>query len=120
METALYSTLTYYAASRTADFVVDGIEEYTSMTIVSGCSEAIKEAIVLELKRGITVYKGERGFLPGAFDKSEPVDIISTVVTRLEVPAVRNTVNRIDPNAFIVTSSAREAMGGVLRRRVHR
>jgi uncharacterized membrane-anchored protein YitT (DUF2179 family) len=58
--------------------------------------------------------------LPGAFDKSEPVDIISTVVTRLEVPAVRNTVNRIDPNAFIVTSSAREAMGGVLRRRVHR
>lgn len=120
IETALYSTLTYYAASRTADFVVNGIEEYTSMTIVSGQSEAIKEAIVLELKRGITVYKGERGFLPGAFDKSEPVDIISTVVTRLEVPTVRNTVNRIDPNAFIVTSSAREAMGGILRRRAHR
>lgn len=62
LETALYSTLTYYAASRTANFVVDGVEEYTSMTIVSAESEAIKELIVLELKRGITVYKGERGF----------------------------------------------------------
>ena len=118
-ETALYSTLTYYSASRMADFVVDGVEEYTSMTIVSGKSEEIKEVIALELKRGITVYKGERGFLPGAFDQSQPVDIISTVVTRLEVPALRNAVHAIDPKAFIVTTSAREAMGGVLRRRVH-
>lgn len=118
LETALYSTLTYYAASRTTNFVVDGLEEYTSVTIVSGHSDAIKRALVMDLGRGITVYKGERGFLPGSFEHSQPVDIISTVVTRLEVRRLRNRVHAIDPHAFLVTASAKEAAGGVLSRRV--
>lgn len=118
LETALYSTLTYYAASRTTNFVVDGLEEYTSLTIVSEHSEAIKRAIVMDLGRGITVYKGERGFLPASFETSEPVDILSTVITRLEVPRLRNRVHLIDPKAFIVTASAKEAAGGVLSRRL--
>ena len=117
LATALYSTLTYFAASRTADFVVDGVEQYTSVTIVSAHAEAIKRLIVLELRRGITVYKGERGFLPDNFETSAPVDIVTTVVTRLEVPRLRRAVHAIDPRAFVVTSFAREAAGGVLRRR---
>ncbi len=117
LESALYSTLTYYAASRTTNYVVEGLEEYTSVTIVSGESDAIKRALVMELGRGITVYKGERGFLPGSFHVSRPVDIISTVVTRLEVRRLSNLVHRIDPKAFVVTAAAKEAVGGVLRRR---
>ena len=117
LESALYSTLTYYAASRTTNYVVEGLEEYTSVTIVSGESDAIKRALVMELGRGITVYKGERGFLPGSFDVSRPVDIVSTVVTRLEVRRLSNLVHRIDPKAFVVTAAAKEAVGGVLRRR---
>ena len=119
LQTALYSTLTYYAASRLANFVVDGVEEYTNVVIVSSQSEAIKHMIVKELQRGITVYKGERGFLPGAFHHSQPVDIVSTIVTRLEIPRLRNRVHAIDPHAFIVTSIVREAVGGILRRRSH-
>ncbi len=117
VETALYSTLTYFAASRSANFVVDGIEQFTEVTIVSAQAEAIKEVIVLELGRGITVYKGERGFLPGDFASSTLVDIVKTVVTRLEVPRLRNAVYAIDPKAFVVTTNAREALGGVLSRR---
>lgn len=120
LETALYSTLTYFAASRTANFVVDGVEQYTDVTIVSGEADAIKRMIVLELRRGITVYKGERGFLPDDFETSVPVDIINTVVTRLDIPRLRSAVHAIDPAAFIVTSNAREALGGVLSRRAHR
>ena len=116
-ESALYSTLTYYAASRTTNYVVEGLEEYTSVTIVSGESDAIKRALVMELGRGITVYKGERGFLPGSFHVSRPVDIISTVVTRLEVRRLSNMVHGIDPKAFVVTAAAKAAVGGVLRRR---
>src|SRR6202012_3303957 len=63
LPTALYSNLTYYAASRTLNFVIEGVEEYTGVTIISGESEIIKEKLVMELNRGITVYKGERGYL---------------------------------------------------------
>jgi len=117
LPTALYSILTYYTASRTINFVIEGLEEYTGVTIISGQSEAIKKELVMTLGRGITVYKGERGFLKESFEVSHPVDIIYTVVTRLEVRRLRNIVHNIDPRAFIFTGIIKEATGGVLSRR---
>lgn len=115
--TALYSIMTYYAASRTITFVIEGLEEYTGFTIISGQSELIKRELVLKLGRGITIYKGERGFLKESFDVSHPVDIIFTVVTRLEVRRLRNIVYSIDPKAFMFTGTIKEAAGGVLKKR---
>ena len=117
LPTALYSILTYYTASRTINFVIEGLEEYTGVTIISGQSALIKESLVMSLGRGITVYKGERGFLKESFDVSHPVDIVFTVVTRLELRRLRNMVHEIDPKAFIFTSIIKEAAGGVLKRR---
>jgi uncharacterized membrane-anchored protein YitT (DUF2179 family) len=117
LPTALYSILTYYTASRTITFVIEGLEEYTSVTIISGESEKIKKELVLELGRGITVYKGERGFLKGSFEVSHPVDIVVTVVTRFEVRRLRNIIHEIDPKAFVFTSTIKEAAGGVLKKR---
>jgi uncharacterized membrane-anchored protein YitT (DUF2179 family) len=117
LPTALYSILTYYTASRTINFVIEGLEEYTGVTIISGQNAAIKEMLVMQLGRGITVYKGERGFLKETFEVSHPVDIVFTVVTRLELRRVKNMVHQIDPKAFIFTSIIKEAAGGVLKRR---
>jgi len=117
LPTALYSILTYYTASRTINFVIEGLEEYTGVTIISGQNQQIKEMLVMQLGRGITVYKGERGFLKESFDVSHPVDIVFTVVTRLELRRLRNMVHEIDPKAFIFTSIIKEAAGGVLKRR---
>lgn len=117
LPTALYSVMTYYAASHTINFVIEGLEEYTGFTIISAQSELIKEKLVLELGRGITVYKGERGFLKDSYEISAPVDIIFTVVTRLEVRRLKNTVQSIDPKAFMFTGTIKEAAGGVLKKR---
>jgi uncharacterized membrane-anchored protein YitT (DUF2179 family) len=117
LPTALYSILTYYAASKTINFVIEGVEEYTGVTIISGQSEEIKEQLVKGLGRGITVYKGERGFLKDSFDVSHPVDIVFTVVTRLELRKLKNIVSDIDPKAFMFTSIIKDAAGGVLKAR---
>lgn len=117
LPTALYSILTYYCASKTITFVIEGLEEYTGVTIISGQSEAIKESLVMDLGRGITVYKGERGFLKDSFDISQPVDIVFTVVTRLELRRLNNIVKKLDPKAFVFTSVIKEAAGGVLKAR---
>lgn len=115
--TCLYSILTYYVASRTSNFVIEGLEEYTGVTIISAQSAIIKQRLVMELGRGITVYKGERGFLKQSFEVSQPVDIVFTVVTRLEVRRLKRLVHDIDEKAFIFTSTIKEAAGGVLKRR---
>lgn len=117
LPTALYSIMTYYTASRTITFVFEGLEEYTGVTIISAQRELIKEALVKSLGRGITVYKGERGFLKDSFDISFQTDIVFTIVTRLEVRKLRNLVHDIAPKAFVFTNTIKEASGGVLKRR---
>jgi uncharacterized membrane-anchored protein YitT (DUF2179 family)/predicted metal-dependent HD superfamily phosphohydrolase len=117
LETALYSILTYFTATRCIDYVVEGLQAYTGVTIVSGKSEAIKYQLVNKLGRGITVYKGERGFLPGQFDVSAECDIIFTVITRLELRKLKNLVYEVDPKAFVFANTIKEASGGIIKRR---
>lgn len=119
IETALYSVLTYFTATRCIDYVVEGLQAYTGVTIVSGKSEVIKYQLVNKLGRGITIYKGERGFLPGKYDISNDCDIIFTIITRLEYRKLKNLVYDIDPNAFIFTNQIKEASGGIIKRRAH-
>jgi uncharacterized membrane-anchored protein YitT (DUF2179 family)/predicted metal-dependent HD superfamily phosphohydrolase len=115
--TSLYSMLTYFTASKTVDYVVEGIEAYTGVTIISGKSEVIKDRLVNELGRGITIYKGERGFLPGKFEVHEDCDIIFTVITRLELRKLKNLVSEVDERAFVFASTIRETSGGIIKRR---
>jgi uncharacterized membrane-anchored protein YitT (DUF2179 family)/predicted metal-dependent HD superfamily phosphohydrolase len=117
IESALYSILTYFAATRSIDYVVEGLQAFTGVTIISGNSEMIKYQIVNQLGRGITVYKGERGFLPGKFDISTNCDIIFTVITRLELRKLKNVVYEVDPNAFVFANTIKEASGGIIKRK---
>ncbi len=101
IETAMYSIITYFTATRATNYVVDGIEEYTAMNIVSARQEEIKDFLVNELGKGITVYKGERGYLPGSFDIKTDCEIIVTIVTRLEIKQIQDSLMNIDPKAFV-------------------
>jgi uncharacterized membrane-anchored protein YitT (DUF2179 family) len=119
IETAMYSLITYYAATRATDYVVDGIEQYTAINIISSEQEKVKDLLVNELGKGITVYKGERGFLPGSFHIKTECEIIVTIVTRLEISQIEAAVTGIDPRAFVYSQSINEATGGVLKSKGH-
>ena len=115
IETALYSMITYLAASKTLDFVVEGIEEYTGVTIISSHNNEIREMIIHELGRGVTVYKGTRGF--GKQGEKGEVDIVFSVVTRLELNKLNTEIEKIDPHAFVVMSSIKDTKGGMIKKR---
>jgi uncharacterized membrane-anchored protein YitT (DUF2179 family) len=115
LETALYSMLTYFTASKTMAYVVEGFEEHTGVTIISGNSEEIKRRLVMDMGKALTIYKGERGFMKESFDVSHDVDIIYTIITRLEVRKLKNLVEALDPKAFVFTNSIKEAKGGILK-----
>ncbi len=115
-EPALYSMLTYFAAARVMEFVLNGIEQYTGVTIVSEQSAAIREAITEGLGRGVTIYQGKAGFGRRG-DRLTERDIIFTVVTRLELPQLRAEIQRLDPNAFVVQYGIDDAQGGIIKKR---
>jgi uncharacterized membrane-anchored protein YitT (DUF2179 family) len=119
VETAMYSVITYFTATRATHYVVDGIEEYTALNIISSRHDEIKKFLVNDLGKGITVYKGERGFLPGNFEVSTDCEIIVTIVTRLEIKQIQDGLVIIDPKAFVYVESIREASGGILKAKSH-
>lgn len=115
VEPALYSILTYAAASKTIDFILHGIEQYTALIIVSTKGEEIKEAIVANLHRGVTVLKGGGGIgSRGMSDLDQ--SILYSVVTRLEIGKVKDVVKEIDPSAFVTTHAISEVDGGLIKR----
>ena len=110
IDAALYSVLTYFAASRTIDFLIHGIEEYTAIIVMSEKSDVIRESIVRVLSRGVTIYNG-RGGMTG-----KPMHILYCVVTRLEIGRVKNVVKEIDGSAFIVIHPLADAVGGIIKK----
>ena len=110
IEPALYSMLTYFAASKTVDFLIHGIDEYTAIIIISQQSEAIRRAIIRDLGRGVTVYKGRGGL------SDTEQDILLSVVTRLEIGQVKTVANEFDEEAFILIHPLAAADGGVIKK----
>lgn len=116
IETAMYSLLTYLAASRTVDFIIEGIEEYTGVTIISVKTEELRRMITEELGRGVTIYQGKRGYITEKTTNPH-IEIIFTVITRLEVSRLNEEIEKIDPNAFVIMHAIKDTKGGMIKKR---
>jgi uncharacterized membrane-anchored protein YitT (DUF2179 family) len=115
VEIALYSMVTYLAASKTLDFIVEGIDEYVGVTIISSHEDEIREMIIHTMGRGLTVYNGTRGY--GKRGETTDTQIIYTVITRLELNKLTTEIEKIDPNAFVVMNSVKDTKGGMIKKR---
>jgi uncharacterized membrane-anchored protein YitT (DUF2179 family) len=115
VEIALYSMITYLAASKTLDFIVEGIEEYIGVTIVSVHSEEIRQMIINKMGRGVTIYSGKRGY--GKRGEIKEVEILYTVITRLEISKITTEIEKIEPTAFVVMNSVKDTKGGMIKKR---
>ncbi|MCB9187861.1 MAG: YitT family protein [Flavobacteriales bacterium] len=116
IEVALYSMLTYLAASKTVDFILNGIEEYIGVFIISEKNQIIKESIINDLGRGITAFKSGEGYGSNGVSRINE-DILFCAITRLEVTNLINHIEQIDPDVFIIQYPLKDARGGMIKRR---
>jgi uncharacterized membrane-anchored protein YitT (DUF2179 family) len=116
VEPASYSILTYFAASKTIDYLLYGLDEYTGVTIISEKNNEIRKLIKNELKRGVTVYQGKGGYGKSG-ERVYETEILFTVVTRLEVGRLQNLVRSVDEGAFIIQNSINDIRGGMVKQR---
>ena len=101
----LYSWIVIYITGKVIDLVVEGVNFEKSVFIISDHPEAIRQKIIYDLRRGGTFIEGE-GMYNG-----KPRRIIHTVMSRREVSLLLDHVRRIDPDAFITVTDAREILG---------
>ena len=111
IDKALYAILTYLSASNTVDYIVNGIEQYTGVTVISEKNAQIKKFIINQMKRGVTIYKGE-----GGYGEKKDIDILYTVVTKLEMGKLQTAIRQIDPDAFVIQQQIADIKGGVVKR----
>jgi uncharacterized membrane-anchored protein YitT (DUF2179 family) len=116
VEIALYSILIYLAASKTVDFILEGIEEFTGVIIISPRNREIADMIKNKLQRGLTIYAGRKGYGKSGETYSS-TEIIFTVITRLEISRLNAEIEKIDANAFVVTHSIKDTRGGMVKKR---
>lgn len=119
IEPALYSILAFMSASKMVDFLTNGIEEYTGVTIISEESDKIRKQIIAQLGRGVTIYSGKRGLRGKKAQESglNNRDVLYTVVTKLELTKVRDIVQEIDRSCFMTTHSISSVRGGMVKAR---
>lgn len=116
LETAMYSLLTYFSASKTVDFIINGVEEYLGVMIMSPHAEDIKSMISHHLGRGVTVLKSDGGY--GEKAKLLPDrKVLFCVITRLEVTKLQLEIDKIDPKAFVIQYPIKDTKGGMIKKR---
>lgn len=116
IETAMYSMLTYFSASKTVDFFINGVEEYLGVMIMSPQNEEIKSMISYDLGRGVTVLKSDGGYGEKA-NLLPDRKVLFCVITRLEVTRLLVAIEKIDPKAFVIQYPIKDTKGGMIKKR---
>ena len=110
LDSALYSVLTYMAASKTIDFIVYGFGAL-GVNIISSKSQLVKERLNKELGLSVTKFKGEGGF------SNQPQDILLCVCSRFDIVKIKSLVESFDSTAFIAVHKITETQGGTLKQK---
>ncbi|WP_116124646.1 YitT family protein [Lewinella sp. IMCC34183] len=115
VEQALYSVLTYFVASKALDFIIDGVEEYTGVFVMSPQNHAIRDALITEVGCGVTQLRGQGGY--GAPTDRPESQVLYVVITRLEIHRAMKVIREIDDRAFVTMNSINDVHGGMVKRR---
>ena len=115
VEQALYSVLTYFVASKALDFIVDGVEEYTGVFIISPENDRIRNALIAQVGCGVTQLRGQGGF--GLSPALPDQRVLYVVITRLEIHKLLRVIREVDESAFVTMNSINDVHGGMVKRR---
>lgn len=102
---AMYSTLTYFTASRVIDTVLQGLNESKSIFVISEKIDEIGKLIMTQLDKSVTYIDAQGGY-SGAKKK-----MLYCVIPRLELTKLKDIVNQTDPEAFIAIENVHEVDG---------
>ena len=105
IQSAMYATIAIFLSSQVMDRVVEGFESAKAFFVFSRKSRAIGDAVLSGLGRGATFLHGR-----GAYT-DEASDVLLCVITRLQIPRFKAIVRDIDPDAFLIVTDVREALG---------
>lgn len=104
-EIFMYTLIAAMVLTKTIDFVQEGMDKAKAVTIISKKAEDLRNILMDETGRGITIINGSGGYTRNSFD------IIYCVVSKFQIVKVKRIVRDIDPEAFITITDVSEVLG---------
>ncbi len=102
---ALYALIVVFASSLVVNMILEGVGYARAVFIITEQQEALREAIMLKINRGVTLIEGVGGFT------QLPRTLLFVVVSPAQITQLKRVVTEVDANAFVVISDAREVFG---------
>ncbi len=94
----LYSIVTYMAALKTIDFIVEGLDRSKGVMIVTEKADEVSDALVEAFETGATILSGKGGY------SKEKRNVVYFIVNRFQIAEMRTIVHTVDPKAFMTIS----------------
>lgn len=107
----LYSIVTYAAALKTVDFIVEGLDKAKAAIIITGKPKEISGALSEEFGSGVTLLDAH------GYYSSEPRTMIYFVVNRFQIGKMKNIVHDNDENAFISITDIADVFGSNMKKK---
>ena len=104
-ERVLYGVLLVMIYTTVLDKVLMMGNTKTEVKIISSQVEEIRQAILAQVDRGVTMLYGEGGY------RQEQTQIVLSIVSNRELPQVEKLIRHIDPEAFMIVSRVTEVRG---------
>ena len=102
---ALYAMIAIFVLTKISDGIIEGLKFSKSIYIISDHAEAIAQAIMTELSRGVT------GLSVKGMYSGEPRQMLYCVVSKKEITQIKEIVAGFDRKAFVIVEDAREVLG---------
>ncbi|KQL36505.1 YitT family protein [Psychrobacillus sp. FJAT-21963] len=104
-EKAMYTLVAVFLGSKVIDYVIEGLNNRTAVTIISEHSEAIRQFILDNMTRGVTILEGRGGY------SQNQKDVLYIVINQQELVQLKQTVSNVDDQAFVVVHEVRDVLG---------
>ncbi|MGE6366996.1 YitT family protein [Bacillus paramycoides] len=105
-EKAMYTLVAVFIGAKVIDFIVEGMDTKTAVTIISNQPDLIRETITNNMTRGVTVLEGRGGYT------GKNKEVLYVVINKQELVKLKQVISRVDEDAFVVIHDVRDVLGG--------
>lgn len=105
-EKAMYTLVAVFVGAKVIDFIVEGINTKTAVTIISSQPDLIRETITKHMTRGVTVLEGRGGYT------GKNKEVLYVVINKQELVKLKQVISNVDEDAFVVIHDVRDVLGG--------
>ena len=101
----MYTLVGLFISTKAIDFIQDGVDKAKALMIISNKSEEIKNEIMKQTGRGVTIINARGGYT------NDNKEVLYCILGRYEVTTVKRIVKNIDRKAFMSISEVSEVLG---------